>query len=134
VSASFTIVPTTPFAEVVGDVLAAAREKSDTILIVAGAPGTEVKLYFAGDLEVRCHAQPDGLMCVRLVPDTGVIHVDSEGYEGGLADLEEFLRWAIDRFGPCRLLDDETGEDRSGREASVLLEPEPEFEEPSETL
>jgi hypothetical protein len=67
-------------------------------------------------------------MCVRLVPDTGVIHVDSEGYEGGLVDLEEFLRWAIDRFGPCCVIDDETGEDQSGLEVSLLLEPVPELD------
>jgi hypothetical protein len=122
VSAAFTIVPKLLFDGLVDDDALRATIRKPT-------PQGDLELYFAGDIEVRALARTDGLMCVRILSDTGVIHVDTEGYEGGLDDLENFVRRVLHRAGPCRVFDDETGEELSHVEARDLLGAPREFVE-----
>ena len=126
-SHAFTIVPNAPIEEVVSCVVRVASLQPK--IVVTTEPNA-VCLYFAADLEVARRALVHGfrgLACVRICPRSRTIHVDTEGYDASTEQLEVFVRWVLDEFGPCRVFDDETGEDLGAVEARELFEPEEEF-------
>lgn len=93
--------------------------------------GPDTIAYFAGVKAVRDIAMGGrGLAMLRLLPGAFVIPVDFDGYEASARHLASYVRWILVECGPCRLYDDETGDDISWRiEAcpETLFDAEPEY-------
>ena len=108
---SFTIVPTGDFALIGNAIVARARRTGPNVIV----HGESVQIYFAGATTVARTRKTHGLACLRIVTTSGVIQIEPEGYEGSLPQLLGFVRWILDAFAPCRVYDDETGEDLTAR-------------------
>lgn len=135
-SQRFTIVPTQTF-WAAAEAVANAAATNPTVDVVE--EGSDLCLYFAGDPDVLVAAANNGrrgLACLRIGRSTSAFHVDAEGYEGSAAQLGIFLRAMLRRLRPCKVYDDETGDDlsfRAERFPSRLIGPEPEFHDEEDT-
>ncbi len=94
--------------------------------------GPDVLAYFGGVRQVRELSMGGrGLASLRILPGSLVVAVDLDGYEASARHLAMYVRWIIGD-GPCRIFDDETGDELTWRiEAcpETLFDPEPEFSE-----
>ena len=93
--------------------------------------GRDLIAYFAGTPTVRKASMGRGLASLRILSGSLVVAVDGEGYEASAQHLAMYVRWFLGR-GPCRIFDDETGDELTWRlEAcpETLFAPEPEFED-----
>lgn len=94
--------------------------------------GGDLIAYFAGTAHVRNVSMGGrGLASLRILSGSLVVAVDGEGYEASAQHLAMYVRWFLGR-GPCRIFDDETGNELTWRiEAcpETLFAPELEFED-----
>jgi hypothetical protein len=134
-SQRFTIFPDRDFWTIAERVIRAA-EANPTVAVIEEGGATCV--YFAGDPDVLADASElpvPNLGCIRVLRSESAIQVDAEGYEGSAIQLSAFVRAMLRAIGPCKVFDDETGDDltwQADRFPSRLLGPEPEFDDDDE--
>jgi hypothetical protein len=105
----FTLVPT-DLLEVTRELVERAARDAAVVLLVE----RETELFFAGSPAVMANARTGrGLACLRIL-GAGVINVDTEGYEGSVKHLADYVAWLL-KAHPCRVFDDETGEELTQR-------------------
>lgn len=132
-SIRFTIAPT-------GDFYAIAERIKKRLSLDSAVEvlqrGPDTVAYFAGVKAVRDIAMGGrGLAVLRLLPGAFVIPVDFDGYEASARHLATYVRWILAECGPCRLFDDETGDEMTWRiEAcpETLFAAEPEYRDADE--
>jgi hypothetical protein len=127
-SPTFTVVPAGDFAAARQNVLRWAGQYPGVLL--AGPADGDRTLAFGGvPVDARAMEEGRGLACVRVL-SCGVLHVHAEGYERSIDQLQIFLRWVFEELGPCKIFDDETGDELSlvvEQMPHLLFAPEPTF-------
>jgi len=112
----------------VREILAKASE-NPLVLTLEGKPG-EIIVFCNSKEELdhqRQRFQETGTisssLCTLTIDEFGV-RVNQECKEESRARMKGFVQWILSEFGPCQVLDDETGEDISelaSRDARVLF-------------
>lgn len=132
-SIRFTITPGNDFYEL------AARLKARLLAdpaVEVFENGPDVTACFAGVEAVRTVAMgARGLATMRLLPGSCVIAVDLDGYELSAMHLAAYVRWIL-ADSPCRLFDDETGNELTWRVEAcpeTIFGAEPEYQSDDET-